>query len=313
LIGDIRKTLLATPGVSSWPEIVALVERPVDERVVYSWDYPLSSCESVGGRRDQALPGSAAIFSLLHSILLVDDMLDEDPRGAYRDLGPGRTANLALALQAVASRTLALTDQPAERRAALLSCVARISLTTAYGQHLDVGEVSGEEGYWRVVDQKTPPLFGGALFLGAVLGGGSLDTAAKMEELGLFFGRLVQVSDDVKDALEKPASPDWRRRDNNLPILYATTADHPQKNRFYELLDHVDDLKALGEAQDILVKSGAISFCVYRMTEEYRAAEAHVAGMNLESPQALLALMERLVKPVKALFQKVGVEPSEVL
>ena len=54
-----------------------------------------------------ALPAVAAIACLQISIILVDDILDDDPRGAYHRLGAGRAANLGLAFQAAALKLLA--------------------------------------------------------------------------------------------------------------------------------------------------------------------------------------------------------------
>jgi len=313
MIGEIRKALLGTPGVSDWPRLVRLVERGVAEDALFCWDYPVSACEAVGGRPEQAVPGAAAVFCLLQGIHIVDDILDEDPKGIYQELGPGRAANLALALQAVASRVIESAGLPAGREAAILTRIAQISLDTAYGQELDLGDVTDEEHYWKVVRHKTPPLFSGALYVGAVLGGASLSTAENVGEIGLFLGKLIQVSDDVKDALARPAETDWRRGNGNLPILFAGTADHPLKERFLELLPVVtQDRGALEEAQDILVKSGAVSFCVYHIVESYRAAHRHLSSIGLPSSRPLEDLLRYYLKPIEKLFERVGLDFSEL-
>lgn len=313
MIGEIRKALLRTPGFSDWPHLVGLVERDVAEDALHCWDYPASACEAVGGRAEAAVPGAAAVFCLLQGIHLVDDILDEDPKGLYRELGPGRAANLALALQAAASRVVESAGLSADREAAILARIARISLDTAYGQELDLGEVAGEEDYWNVVRHKTPPLFSGALYIGAVLGGAELSTAEKVGDIGLSLGKLIQVSDDVKDALSRPAETDWQRGHGNLPILFACTADHPHRERFLELLPAVfQERGALEEAQDLLVKSGAVSFCVYHIVESYRAAIDHLSSIGLPSPRPLEELLRYYLRPVEKLFKMTGFDVSKL-
>ncbi len=314
VIGEIKEALLATPGVSEWPELGQLVERPFDEDVLYCWDYPVIACRAVGGEVQQAVPGAAAVFCLLHSIRLVDDMLDEDPGGAYRKLGGGRAANLALALQAAASRLMEKVEMPPERRSAVLARVAKISLDTAYGQELDVGELSCEEDYWQVVDHKTPPLFAGALYIGAVLGQASFMVADEVALVGELLGKLIQISDDIKDAVARPAETDWQRPYSNLPILYALSADHPARERFQELLRTVASQEAsLVAAQDILVRSGAVSFCVYRIVETFREARQHLSTIDLASPEPLVELLDYYLRPVHKLFKTIGVESPEDL
>lgn len=299
--------MLGTPGVSDWPHLVRLIERPVTDDAFHCWDYPGAACEAVGGSVEQAVPGAAAVFCLFHAIRIVDDILDEDPKGFYKDVGSGRAANLALALQAAASRAVESANLSAGRQAALLTKIAQISLDTAYGQELDLGELTSEADYWQVVEHKTPPLFGGALYVGAVLGGASLSRAEAVEKIGLFLGKLIQVSDDVKDALARPTETDWKRRYGNLPILFALTADHPHKERFLELYPAVStEEESLVEAQDILVKSGAVSFCVYHIVENYRAALHQLATIKLPSPRPLEDLLRYYMKPIEKLFKRIG-------
>ena len=61
---------------------------------------------------------------------------------------------------------------------------AALSLAPCYGQGLDAQELASEEEYWRVVGNKTPPLFGEALRMGALLGGATSDTAELLAHRG---------------------------------------------------------------------------------------------------------------------------------
>lgn len=309
-----KARVLAIPGVAEWPVMVEMIERATHQEWRSLWDYPFIACRAVGAGDEAAIPGAAAVFCSLASIHLVDDMLDEDDRGQYRIYGAGPTANLALGFQALAHRVLdAVEDR--DVRAALQANVARMAFGTAFGQNLDATwEVRDEEGYWRVVEAKTPPLFGSAFFLGALLGGAPRSLAEDLERVGEQIGRFIQVSDDLADALKAPAGADWRRRFNNLALLYALQADHPERETFAELIERVEEPEVLAEAHQVLVRSGALSYCVLRLIEASREARAQLARLSLPDPEPILRLMDLQLKPLERLFRSAGVEaPAELV
>lgn len=310
----IQEILLDSPEARAWPIVEELVRRELRPNAKPCWEYAFHAAEACGAESGVALRAAAAIFCLLHSIHLVDDLLDEDPEGLQHRVGSGTAANLALAFQGLAAFALEGVDWPAEARALAQASLGRCALATAFGQNLDAEDPEGEEAYWRVVHHKTPPLFGCALLLGSLAGGADPRQAAVVEKLGLHLGEIVQINDDLRDAMERPAAPDWRRRWTNLPILYARLAEHAEKERFEALRERVfDDSDALLEAQDILVRSGAVSYCAYRLLEAYRAGRRHVAGLGLERPEALDDLLAIHVRPLRALFERIGVESPDEL
>jgi geranylgeranyl pyrophosphate synthase len=126
--------------------------------------------------------------------------------------------------------------------------------------------------------------------------------------LGDPLGRIVQINDDLKDALEKPAGPDWQRQWTNLPILFARIADHEDRERFLELIPQVADRDRLEEAQAILVRSGAFSYCAYQLIEAYKEALATIARLDLPNPDSLRSLIEIQVVPLRKLLRSVGIE-----
>jgi hypothetical protein len=77
------------------------------------------------------------------SIMLLDDMLDDDPRGEHLRRGYGATANLALAFQAVAFRLVNQLPINHSQQAAITASVARLALATALGQQWDVKKKAG--------------------------------------------------------------------------------------------------------------------------------------------------------------------------
>ncbi len=313
ILESIKKALLSIPEVSGWPEMVDLIAPLTDPDSKPCWEYPPLACQASGGREEQALPGAAAVFCLIQSMHLVDDMLDEDPRGLHHQLGPGKVANLALALQAASSRVIEDAGLPPQTRALIHGSLAKAALGTAYGQAMDAGDLEGEENYWRIVEAKTPPLFGTAMFIGAVLGRSPASTAEGLEKLGFLIGMMIQISDDLKDAMETPARPDWRRKWNNLPILYAMTAEHPERSHFLDLLSRIEEPAALTAAQEILFRCGAVSYCTYRVIEHYRSARKNVESIPLANPESIEELLNHLVEPLKGLFSSIGVESPEEL
>lgn len=313
VVERIRDQLLSVPELASWPEIVRLIERQTDEVTIPCWEHPLLACRAVGGAEESALPGAAAIFCLLYSIHLVDDLLDCDPQGLQHVYGEGRVANYALAFQAASSIVIERAGLPAARRAAIHEKLAEAALATAFGQNLDLEELQGEEGYWKVVEAKTPPLFAAALAIGGLFGQAPPETIASLNRLGFLLGKSVQISDDLKDAFEKPAAPDWFRKSNNLPILYGMTASHPGRERFLELLTSIGQDESLRAAQDILVSSGAVSFCAYHMIELYQDSGKLLRETPLADSQPLQKLVEQYIRPLKHLLKTVGIDSAEEL
>jgi geranylgeranyl pyrophosphate synthase len=309
----LKSHIRSVPEIAAWPEMIDLIERAVHREWQSVWDYPVAACEAVGGDAEAALPGAAAVFCSMASIHLVDDMLDDDPKGDYHRLGTGPVANMALAFQAAGHRLL---DDPAlapETRAALQASFARMSLGTAFGQGLDARELSGEEEYWKVVEAKTPPLFGAAFHIGALLGGASPEVAGRIERVGRVLGRFIQVSDDMSDSLKSPAGADWSRRTNNLPILYAMTADHPERERFLEMSVLAGDPEILEAAQKILLRSGAVSYCAFKMIEFSQEAADLLASTPLHDPRPIERLLAIHRRPLDKLLESVGLTQPAAL
>lgn len=304
----LKARLRSLPQVAVWPQMLERIDSAVHRDPRCVWDFPAAACQAVGGSAAAALPGAAAVFCSLTAIHLVDDLLDDDPRGDYRRLGAGPAANLALAFQAAGHSALDAPEVPPAVRAALHACLARMCVATAFGQHLDCREVGGEAEYWQVVEAKTPPLFGMALCLGALLGGAPATTAAELERLGRLLGKFVQVSDDLADALAQPASADWQRRSNNLPMLYAMTADHPRREEFLVLSAASHDSAALAAAQKLLLRSGAVSYCAWKMIEISNEAHAVLAGIPLANRQPLATLLAEQLAPLERLLAMAGLE-----
>src|SRR5690606_2365028 len=118
-----------------------------------------------------ALPAVIALGSLFLNIILIDDVLDDDPRGQHHTLGYGSAFNMASALQALGFEAIARSSLPLETQAIIFHMLNQMILQTTLGQYLDTQNPCDEESYWRVTRTKSSPYFGTSFFVGALMSG----------------------------------------------------------------------------------------------------------------------------------------------
>ena len=142
------------PIFGSWQEMKTVLQRAASTRL-RDWELPIIACQAVGESAEKVSPASTAVACPLTSILLVDDMLDHDPRGEYRRIGSGRTSNLALAFQSACMD--ALLNANSSIRLAAMERLNRMMLATARGQELGskTQQVRSLTGAWA--KPKVPP------------------------------------------------------------------------------------------------------------------------------------------------------------
>jgi geranylgeranyl pyrophosphate synthase len=305
---DAIQLLLDRPEAQRWGDLEQAFER-AKQHLPVAWHFPVRACEAVGGRPEQAAPVVAAITCAHMAIMLVDDMLDEDPRGAYHTMGTGKAANLTVGLNAVGISVL-LSEKNCLEREQAASALNQMIQRTAAGQNMDVMNLQTEEGYWAVTRAKSSPYFETALYVGALFGGATPEIAEQVKGFGTLYGDIMQIHDDLNDSLAVPANVDWLAGRSPLPLLFAQIVDHPQRDRFAELRSRVEDPIALEEAQGILVSCGAISYCVDVLMKRHEQATELVNNIELENPSALIGLLDEAIAPVKHLFAKMGADLS---
>lgn len=269
----------------------------------------LRACRAAGGRDELAYPAAASLHALHAAIHLVDDLIDGEERPCV-DLPPALRANLALALQCIAAEVL--EEARAELRAPLMLAAAAAGRETSRGQELDARGSADEDGYWRIVEAKTPPLFSAALRMGALSGGASPGAANALAAAGVPIGVMVQLGDDVSDVMGAALHPDWQRPGDNLALRFALEADHPERDRFRTLVAGAADPAARAEAQAILVRSGAFSFCVHHMRISADEARRAVLAAPLADHAPVLELVDHLAGPVTELLAEAGVDAGEL-
>lgn len=301
-----KALLLELPVVQSWAKMESLIQRAT-QRKPHDWQLPVKACEAVGGVAEQALPAVAAIACLQISIILIDDMMDNDSRGEYRQIGAPAAANLAAAFQSAGLEAVARSKQvPQNLRLAVFESLNQAALTTALGQYWDVQNPTNESDYWRMIRTKSSPFFSSALYAGALLGGASQEVARCIQRFGTLYGELIQIHDDLNDTMAAPANSDWTSGRMPLPILFAQTVTHPDRERFLKLRREMPDPEALSKAQTILLRCGAVSYCIDQIVRRHMIACETLATIPLVHQGKLEDLLEPLIDPVEALFTEVG-------
>lgn len=308
--------VLKLPLLQDWPEIREMIEFACN-RAPHAWRLPVIACEAVGGHADQALPAVAGIACMQMSIILIDDMLDDDPRGVYRRLGAAATANLTSALQSAGLEVVTLCRASQPQKLAAIREMNHMVLTTAWGQELDVRNPTSEEAYWNLVHTKSSPFFGAALYAGAALGGATEEQAEAIKRFGWIYGEMVQIHDDLNDAMETPASPDWLLGRSPLPILYAQIVEHPEREKFLELRRNLRhnpiDPNDLRTAQTILIRCGAVSYGVHLLLHKRKLAQEILNLAAFSDRTGLENLIDDVILPVMKMFEAIGLEHPEVM
>mgnify|MGYP001160651961 CR=1 FL=1 len=321
----ILSAVLALEGIRALPELGRIARRG-GASAPPAWRLPLIVAEALGAPPGAALPAAAALACVQLGVVLIDDLLDGDPRGEHVRLGAGRAANLAVAFLAASGEALSAGRQGrsagrqarsaglheperlARAQAALAEAVGRV----AVGQHLDVGGAEDEAAYWRIAAAKSGAFFGLAFHLGALLSPASFNDGLALEVVGGLYGEMVQIHDDLRDCLEAPAGPDWRAGRRTLPMLYAQKVPHPERDQFCERRAEIAALlkvdapaeevaPVLAEAQAMLVRSGAISYGLDQILRRDAEARERLASIAQQT-QGVTRVLDEIVAPVRALL-----------
>lgn len=303
---QISREFSALPHIASWEGAEKVFQDAVAGKPKH-WLLPAQACEAVCGQPERAVFAVMAVACAHVGILLVDDMLDADPRGEYHRIGMPASANLSCAFQASALHAVSQCVPNGPSRFVAMNSFNEMFLTTAFGQFLDVQSPVDETAYWKVAQIKSSPFFGAALQIGALAGGSPLDTAEQLKQLGCLYGEMIQIHDDMHDTMESPANPDWLQGRRPLPILFALQVDHPERDHFMELSQNIVDVNALQEAQEILIRCGAISYCADMLMKKYRTARRLLNRIPLLDPEPVSSLLNEIIAPVHELLKSVDV------
>lgn len=184
-------------------------------------------------------------------------------------------------------------------------------LTIAHGQYLDIQNPIDEQAYWQLVRTKSSPFFNSALLIGFIFGGGAGNLTQPIREFGNIYGEMIQIHDDLNDVMTILANPDWTLGRSPLPVLFASNVDHPDKEKFLRLRKEIPDPDALAKAQTILIRCGAISYCVHHLLVRYQSAQKILETIPLPQKEGLYSLLENIIKPIVDMYSSLGLQVPE--
>lgn len=295
---EIKNQLFQLDWLADLQELPDLIHK-ITDREGASWDYVFLACEAVGTDYREALPCAAANLCLLQSIHLVDDMLDNDPYGIHHRFGTGSTSNFAIALQALGLLVASKTRIGNQGIKLIQDNLSEMMLRTSIGQQNEFNHTSlvSEQKYWQHIRQKSPPLFSSGLYTGALAGGATKETADSIAALGLTLGQMIQIGDDLNDVFEDTVNPDWLKPNTNLALIYASLADYEEKGRLIYLIESISKSGHLQEAQQLLIKCGAYSYCLYHLFDLHKRSTQLINSLDIPFPEKLYSLVELLIRP----------------
>jgi geranylgeranyl pyrophosphate synthase len=301
-VGRVVDLIRSLPGIDAWDNVISLLFGPesYNHPIRQDWMLPAYGYQAVSGGQDIPIHAVAAMACLQTSISLIDDILDEETNRIQSEIGVGRTANVSFALHAVSHLLIDACSVAPELRNQASRILDNMAITTAIGQDLDVQNAEGEQAYWSIVRAKSAPFYSAGIESGAVLAGATKNVAQILNQFGAIFGEMIQIVDDLEDAFCVPAKPDWNHGRNNLATLYALTAEYPKKTRFIHLMGETKDTSNLKELHQILIDSGAVSYCVFSLMQRQQQAMSLVRDAGLKQRVVLEDMLRTQVAPVKA-------------
>jgi hypothetical protein len=90
--------------------------------------------------------------------------------------------------------------------------------------------------------------------------------------------------------------------------LYGRTADHVDHARFIELASQTDDPQALRVAQQILIRCGSVSYCVYHLLKRYQGGRQLLDALPLADPSPMTELLSSQRLALVRLLEASGAE-----
>jgi geranylgeranyl pyrophosphate synthase len=306
-MNEVRNVLLEDPMIANWTELkerwIQATEKPRPD-----WELPVIVATAVSG---EALPVKnaarlmAAVGCIQISIILVDDMLDNEPHGVHETLGYGKTANMAMALQAMSAMLINKLWIESYNRTAMVCMLSVLGFDTASGQQADIQEEAWTETrYWEIVEQKSAPFYGGIMAMGVamVISPAESDLVGAFFEIGELVGEMVQIRDDLMDIMAQPAAPDWAHGGNLMMIYGRLAEDSSAFETAVQRIVQNGDLEALESAQQILIDEGCVDYCVHLLEERREKAAKILIDTKIKNHQPVQAVLNKLVIQISDLL-----------
>jgi geranylgeranyl diphosphate synthase type I len=270
---------------------------------------------AAGGDWQRALPAAAAV-ELLHNFSLIhDDIQDNSPMRHGRPTvwqvwGVANGINAGDALFALSYIALNRLSEGSISPQLVLDCWRIFNATVlelTRGQHLDMRfehqpHVTVDE-YISMISGKTAALVAGCAEIGALIGSGDHELAARYASFGLNLGIAFQIRDDIlgiwgdAEVTGKSAATDIVSRKKSLPVLYGLEQNEALVQLYGKETFEEPDVE---HAIALLNSVEALAFARQQETKFYERAitalrEANPQG---EAAAALTELIDRLFQRV---------------
>ena len=186
----------------------------------------LLGAEMFTGVNEQVIQAAKVIEYLHTATLLHDDVVDGAETRRARQTVCRIWGNEASVLSGDYLFAMAFYQLTKMRNAEVLRLMSDTTTRMARGELLQLTrsfEASDEEEYLEIIINKTACLFAAAIKTGALLAGGSKDSADQLYEYGMALGIAFQIVDDALDYTDenktgKPVGGDLQERKITLPL-----------------------------------------------------------------------------------------------
>lgn len=269
----------------------------------------LLSSEAVGGDPGDAA-GVAAAIELIHTFSLIhDDIMDDDEirRGepAVHVLWGEPMAILAGDVLFSKAFEAVIRNGDCEMVKEALAVVVDSCVKMCEGQALDMGfeerlDVTEEE-YMEMIYKKTAALIAAATKAGAIMGGGSPQEIAALEDYGRCIGLAFQIHDDYLDvvsdeeSLGKPVGSDIAEGKMTLMVVKALErASEKDRERLISILGSGDE-KLVAEAIEIFERYGATEYAHAVALDHVRMAKERLEVLEESDAREALAMIADFV------------------
>lgn len=237
-----------------------------------------------------------ALIAATQTVLLTDRIMDEEP-GLHDARGIPVVGAGCIALVGAMMESLAGLALPLDRRRLLARIVGEGLWRSLEGQEREVATASIDENeYWRICAAKSEAGIAATVAACAIAAGQPIATLERWSRIGAILGRLIQIRDDLHDALVEPPQADWRRPRRNLLFLYAVLSGGGAAldARIRAAADDVATVRAALRVE--IAREGAVAYAHYLAHENIAAARGElraVASMRPGGLADLLATIER--------------------
>jgi geranylgeranyl pyrophosphate synthase len=277
------------------------------DRQPLEWSIPLQIANAyLGDVSPEFIPPIVGSFACFHlGVGMADDILDHDPRLEFT---VEHATNYSHLLIGLAEKALLEGDaiSSSTQKINLVKTLLHIKGQVFCGQDLDLLGCHSEAGYWKVVQLKSASFFSLPFIFSSICLELPDSEKELLKRLGECYGCLIQLFDDLEDCMRKPCSPDWYGEIRSLPILFATTVAHPERETFINLRNQIDTPGNLEKAQEILLRQHAIGFCVFKISEKLEEGHALIKQLSCPNRLKITALLTRFENALADLFSLVN-------